>query len=128
MPKRYSFFICLFVLAGLFSCSKKTYPARSAEQAAPNYDTTMSIKTSDSLALAKRTDSLAIVKKRVVKRRAKEPIPEVITVNDNVARKSVDGRLYYDLQGNRYWRSNKDGKYYRFNKSMQSDPAFKKPQ
>ncbi|MDP4286026.1 MAG: hypothetical protein Q8891_16555 [Bacteroidota bacterium] len=55
----------------------------------------------------------------------KAVFPKVITVNDNVAHKSVDGRYYYDVLGHRYWRNNKDGKYYLFNKSMYKDEAFK---
>ena len=51
--------------------------------------------------------------------------PQVITVNDNAAKKSVDGRLYYDVDGHRYWRNYNDGKYYLFNKAMYNDPAFK---
>ncbi len=60
--------------------------------------------------------------KTVVK---KVPVPVVITVNDSVAQKSVDGRLYYDLLGRRYWKNYNNGKYYLFNKSMYTNPAFK---
>ena len=52
-------------------------------------------------------------------------MPKVIIVNDSFARKSVDGRLYYDVEGHRYWRNKKDGKYYLFNKSMYNNNAFK---
>jgi len=65
--------------------------------------------------------------KPVIKRKPKESIPKLIVVNDKYANRSVDGRFYYDLQGHRYWRNNKDGKYYLFNKSMLTDAAFKKP-
>jgi hypothetical protein len=63
------------------------------------------------------------VKKAVVK----TAVPKVITVNDAVAKRSLDGRYYYDLEGHRYWRNNRDGKYYLFNKSMFDDPDFKSP-
>lgn len=53
------------------------------------------------------------------------PTPKVITVNDAIAKKSVDGRLFYDLQKRRYWKNYKDGKYYLFFKGMYEDPAFK---
>ena len=66
-----------------------------------------------------------VIKFFVIKRKVPESIPKVIVVNDKYANKSVDGRRYYDLQGHRYWRNNKDGKYYLFNKSMQTDNAFK---
>ncbi|MGC4100764.1 hypothetical protein [Ferruginibacter sp.] len=62
-------------------------------------------------------------KKPVVKKPA-APLPKVITVNDKAASKSFDGRLYYDLNGKRYWRNYNDGKYYLFNKNMYSDSAF----
>jgi hypothetical protein len=51
-------------------------------------------------------------------------IPEVITVNDKVAQRSIDGRYYYDVDGHRYWRNKYNGKYYLFNKSMFKNPAF----
>jgi hypothetical protein len=55
----------------------------------------------------------------------KGPWPKTLTVNDKAAKKAVDGRLYYDLEGKRYWKNYKDGRYYLFNQSMYSDPAFK---
>lgn len=51
--------------------------------------------------------------------------PQVISVSDKAAKKSVDGRLYYDVDGHRYWRNYNDGKYYLFNKAMYNDSAFK---
>lgn len=97
-----------FIGATIVSCHKKNYPART--------DATTVEKTVDS----------AEVKKPVVKKK-KEPLPKVIAVNDEAAHKSVDGRLYYDVMGHRYWKNYKDGKYYLFNKSMFSNPDFKAP-
>lgn len=57
----------------------------------------------------------------------KTPTPTSITVNDKVAKRAVDGRLYYDLEGKRYWKNFKDGKYYLYNKSMHENPDFKPP-
>lgn len=57
----------------------------------------------------------------------KTAVPKVITVNDKYAKRSVDGRYYYDLEGHRYWRNNRDGKYYLFNKSMFDNEDFKSP-
>lgn len=91
----------LFTAILLAACSKKSHPSTS---------NTTEVKTT-----ATTTE----------KPKEKEAIPKVISVNDKVALKSVDGRLYYDLQGHRYWRNNKDGKYYLFNKSMYNNPAFK---
>ncbi len=83
---------------------------------------------SETTVIVPKNDS-AVVNKPVTKPRPKQKdiIPNSIIVNDNAAHKSVDGRLYYDLLGNRYWKNYKDGKYYLFNKSMYSNPAFKAP-
>jgi hypothetical protein len=93
----------LFISALITGCSKKHHPTTSANT--ETKPTTTATTTTPP--------------------KPKEPIPTVISVNDKVASKSVDGRLYYDLEGHRYWRSKKDGKYYLFNKSMYNDPAFK---
>ena len=100
--------ICLLITAFLTiitisSCSKKNHPSATTAKT-----------SADSIAVTKG------VKKRVV-----TTVPKVITVNDKVAKRSVDGRYYYDLNGRRYWRNNKDGKYYLFNRSMFDDEAFK---
>lgn len=50
--------------------------------------------------------------------------PKFISVNDTVARKAVDGRLYYDLEGKRYWKNYKDGKYYIYSKNMSGNPDY----
>jgi len=55
----------------------------------------------------------------------KTPPPNVISVNDNLASKNPEGRLFYDFQNHRYWRKNTDGRYYLFEKSFLNDPAFK---
>jgi hypothetical protein len=99
-------FVGAFLIAILSgSCSKKSHPTTGGT-ATENNPTT---------AAAKKT----------VKPKSTEPIPKVIVVNDSFAHKSVDGRLYYDVEGHRYWRNKKDGKYYLFNKSMYNDDAFK---
>ena len=109
----------LLVVMAVQSCSKKTIPTRTEPT------TAVEIKA-DTLAVANKTDPVAAVKP-MVRSRPKSSVPKVITLNDKFAKKSVDGRYYYDLQGHRYWRNNKDGKYYLFNKSMLTDDAFKKP-
>lgn len=101
---------CTFsILLLICSCSKRHHPARTP-------DNNSSIITNN--------DSLTI-KKVVVKEKRKEPVAKIISVNDNVAHKSSDGRLYYDLLGHRYWKNYEDGKYYLFNKSMYTNDAFK---
>ncbi|MEZ5027965.1 MAG: hypothetical protein R2765_04180 [Ferruginibacter sp.] len=97
--KRLYAIILLFIVF-FSSCSKKTQPTSTS-----------------------KTTGNAVVKKRKVV----TTIPKVILVNDNVAKRSVDGRYYYDLQGHRYWRNNRDGKYYLFHKSMFDDEDFKSP-
>ena len=98
-------FISVFLLLLIInSCSKKSHPAAAAS-----------------------TETAKPAAPAAVKTPLKTAIPKVIVVNDKVAKRSVDGRYYYDLEGRRYWRNNKDGKYYLFNKSMFDDPAFKSP-
>jgi hypothetical protein len=108
------FFIVAF-LAGLilYSCSRKNHPSKNVTA------------TRDSGAIKKSIDSLHAVKAAAKRKAARVPIPKMIEVNDSAARKSVDGRLYYDVMGHRYWRNYKDGKYYLFDKSMYNNDAFK---
>jgi hypothetical protein len=115
MYKRYLWVIAFLTASMLNSCSKKSHPGLT-----PQPD-----EKSNSLAV-KKNDSL-LAKNTIAKRKSKEIIPKVITVNDSAAHKSVDGRYYYDVMGHRYWRNNKDGRYYLFNKSMYTDDAFKAP-
>jgi hypothetical protein len=95
-------FLAVAIMAG---CSKKTNPATTAV----NTPDSVTVKT------IKRPPTL------------KTAVPKVIIVNDKVAKRSVDGRYYYDLDGHRYWRNNQDGKYYLFHKSMFDNPDFKSP-
>lgn len=99
----------------LYSCSKRTLPSRTPAPTAEENNKTI---------LTKKNDSL-LAKKAIIKHKSFVPLPKVIIVNDNAAHKSIDGRYYYDVMGHRYWRNNKDGKYYLFNKSMYNNPAFK---
>ncbi len=117
MHKIFPVLLTLVIAVAIQSCHKKSVPVASE---------TKNEKKSGASADVKKSDSSAVAKP-AVKRKAPESIPKVIVVNDQFASKSVDGRYYYDLQGHRYWRSNKDGKYYLYNKSMQTDEAFKKP-
>ena len=102
----------------LSACSRKAHPTETA--------TITTEKKDSSTVVAKKVDSVTTIRP-VVKKKPKPPIPQVIAVNDKAASRSVDGRYYYDLDGHRYWRNNKDGKYYLYNKSMNTDEAFKKP-
>lgn len=102
----------VFIVFGLFSCSKKVHPVTTDQAVVTNTTVTA-------------TNTAMATKKASVKQKPKEAVPNVIAVNDASAHKTVDGRYYYDLQGHRYWRNNKDGKYYLFNKTMYADAAFK---
>jgi hypothetical protein len=106
MSKLYLLIIVIISLL-IFSCSKKHHPA----------------KTTENSGTINKTDSVTV--KRVSKPKRREAPPKVISVNDNVARKSIDGRLYYDLLGHRYWKNYKNGRYYLFHKSMYNNDAFK---
>ena len=123
MHKIYPVIVSMFLMVVIQSCSKKNVPNRT------KVNTEIKGKTSPVVPVVpiiKKNDSLVAVKP-ITKKPAPASVPKVIAVNDKYANKSVDGRYYYDLEGHRYWRSNKDGKYYLFNKSMQTDEAFKKP-
>jgi hypothetical protein len=111
MNKRLIFIIGSFLVTFLiYSCGRKTHPAKTSSTATTT---------------TRGTDSSSTTKTVIKKKPA--PLPKVIVVNDSAAHKSVDGRLYYDVMGHRYWRNNRDGKYYLFNKSMYNNPDFKKP-
>ena len=100
--------IAVFLMTVLiYSCSRKTHPAKTSSET-----------------VTKTIDSTSA---KTIKPKSKVVLPKVIVVNDSAARKSVDGRLYYDVMGHRYWRNNKDGKYYLFNKAMYNNPDFKNP-
>jgi hypothetical protein len=125
MYKIYPVIVSILMIAFIQSCSKRNVPSRSTEEV----NTEMKGKTTPvvtTVPMVKKNDSVVAVKP-AIKKAAPTATPKVIAVNDKFAKKSVDGRYYYDLEGHRYWRSNKDGKYYLYNKSMQTDEAFMKP-
>ncbi len=99
MPKSTLPITALLIMIVLNSCIKKIHPSETA----------------------------AAETKTVKRTTVKTAVPKVIIVNDKYAKRSVDGRYYYDLEGHRYWRNNRDGKYYLFNKSMFDKEDFKSP-
>ena len=116
----------------LSSCSKKTVPSRTASVTpAPTNTVSNAPKNVKPAPPLPKPDTVAVApapERPEPKPEPKKPeFPKVITVNDNAASKSVDGRLYYDVLGHRYWKNYKDGKYYLFDKSMYSDPDFTPP-
>ena len=98
MQQKYWVIACLALILLITNCGRKHTPQTAATATKP--------------AVTKATP------------KKKTPVPTVIVVNDNAAKKSFDGRLYYDLQGHRYWKNYVDGKYYLFNKSMFSDSSY----
>ncbi len=122
MSKKYLF--SFFVLITVYSCGKKHIPEKTSET--PVTNTVSTAKKSDSVVVEKKATPTT-VKKAAPKPTKKDIIPNSIVVNDNAAKKAVDGRLYYDLLGHRYWKNYKDGKYYLFSQKMYDNPAFKPP-
>ena len=107
----------LILLTTVYSCSRRHTPEKSTNEAPENITSNVPPVKTDSV----------VVKKRNFTPRKKDIIPPSIVVNDKAAKKAVDGRLYYDLLGHRYWKNYKDGKYYLFNQKMYDNPAFKPP-
>ena len=107
------------VLIFVYSCSRKQTPQKT--------DSITTTVTSSGTSSPKKIDTVTVVKKKNFTPKKKDIIPPSIVVNDNAAKKAVDGRLYYDLLGNRYWKNYKDGRYYLFNQKMYDNPAFKPP-
>jgi hypothetical protein len=103
MFKTFLIVVILFISLLSGSCSKKSHPSTEVRS----------------------TENNSVTDKKTIRPKNTEPLPKVIIVNDGFAHKSVDGRLYYDVEGHRYWRNKKDGKYYLFNKSMYNNEAFK---
>lgn len=95
--------VLVFVFT-ISSCSKKSHPSTTNSPAGKPAET-------------------VTVKRATVK----TAVPKVIVVNDAVAKRSVDGRYYYDLEGHRYWRNNRDGKYYLYHKGIFDNKDFDPP-
>lgn len=115
MPKY--LFACIFLIS-TYSCSRRHIPERTDS---------ITVTTLPGNTTPVKSDSAVVVKKRNFTPKKKDIIPPSIVVNDAAAKKAVDGRLYYDLLGHRYWKNYKDGKYYLFSQKMYDNPAFKPP-
>jgi PBP1b-binding outer membrane lipoprotein LpoB len=118
--------IVAFAGITLNSCSKKVHPSKTATVIPSRNNTSPEPKKTEVVVTPAETKKIDSVEtpKPVVKPKPKTEFPKVITVNDEAASKSVDGRLYYDVMGHRYWKNFKDGKYYLFDKSMYNNPDF----
>jgi len=88
----------LAFLIGFTACSKKSTPSKETASTEPA--------------------------KPVYKAPVKTSTAKAIVVNDAAAKKDISGRYYYDLEGKRYWRNKKDGKYYLYYKGMFDNKDF----
>jgi hypothetical protein len=132
MLKRSLIVFMAFAAVILSSCGKRHVPSKTATVTPAKTNTTGTVTKRVKPAPAPpKPDTAAVAaapeEKPAPKPEPKPEFPKVITVNDNAASKSVDGRLFYDVLGHRYWKNYKDGKYYLFDKSMYSNPDFKPP-
>ena len=100
-------FFTAFLL--ITSCSKKQQPQSSI------------IVTEKGSEIKKEEGRTATAVKKTIK----VPVAKIISVDDRAAKRTPDGRLYYDVEGRRYWKNYDDGRYYLFSKKMYTDPAFK---
>jgi hypothetical protein len=115
----HKFLLSVFVYVSVISCGKKNIPEKTTI-------TTTATSEKSTISPTKK-DTVAVVKTKAITPQKKDIIRNSIVVNDEAAKKAVDGRLYYDLLGHRYWKNYKDGKYYLFNQKMYDNPAFKPP-
>ena len=109
--------VILFIsFAMVQGCARKAVPPKPTE----DYTSKNNPAAVDSVATV-----VEPVKEKIVYRApVKTATPKVIVVNDKAATKTVEGRYYYDLQGKRYWRNKKDGKYYLYYKGMFNNKDF----
>jgi hypothetical protein len=102
--------VIVFLMTGIImaSCSKKTIP----EETVKVEDSSASSKTNETT-VAPSTKAVSAKEYSTGKRKVSGTnTPKYIVVDDRNAKSTADGKLYYDLGGRRYWKSNKDGKYY----------------
>ena len=113
----------------LNSCGKKTIPTKTATITPVKSNKVETpekeVKPEPEKPKADTATVVVAEEKPAPKPEEKPNFPKVISVNDDAASKSVDGRLFYDVLGHRYWKNYNDGKYYLFDKSMYNNPDFK---
>lgn len=113
MFKHIIIIVIFFSFILMQACRRKTIPEVTHTATPPS-----STKVADSIAIA------AAKAKMGYKTPVKTPVPKSIVVNDAAAKKTVNNRYYYDLEGKRYWRNKKDGKYYLYYKGMFDNKDF----
>ena len=114
------FYLLITAVTFLFltSCSKKTVPTKSKQTSIDYSRDSTTVNT-----IPENTEVVEV--RKAPAKKAKPTYPKIITVNDAAAKKAVDGRMFYDINGRRYWKNFKDGKYYLFDKTMYNNPDFK---
>jgi hypothetical protein len=108
--KKFYPIILITGLLVLSACSKRTVTTTSTKE-----------KEEKTASTTSSTEATATPKREPVK----TPTPKFITVNDKIAKRTPEGRMYYDLEGKRYWKNFKDGKYYLYTKGLLENPDFK---
>lgn len=106
MVKKYLAAVIIGFCVVIIGCNKKQQPQNAIVGSSNN-------------------EPVVVEKKTPVRRIPKVATAKVIIVDDRTASKTIDGRLYYDLEGHRYWKNYNDGKYYLYNRTMYADKAFK---
>lgn len=89
------YLILVLFTFSIYSCTRKTYPDKTTETAAKN-----------------ATPISAKDYKKEQAEKGSTDLPKVIVVSDAAAKKTANGKYYYELNGYRYWKNTKDGKYY----------------
>ena len=107
----------IFSLLILQACSRKTAPPPKPN-ITPTIGTTTTTTTPDSAAIAE------VKAKMGYKTPVKTAVPKSIVVSDVAAKKTVNGRYYYEMECKLYWRSKKDVKYYIYYKGMFENKDF----
>jgi hypothetical protein len=114
--KKILFFLIMAGGLTMQSCHRKSVPSKSEEVKA--------MEEAKTIEEAKAAE-IAVKAEKTYKAPIKTVAPKMIVVNDKAAKKTLDGRYYYDLERKRYWRSKADGKYYLYYKGMFDNKDFK---
>ena len=95
------------------SCNRRIVPSRAEET-----------KATEEAKIIEGAKAAEIKAENTYKPPVKTTAPKMIVVNDKAAKKTLEGRYYYDLEGKRYWRSKANGKYYLYYKGMFNNKNF----
>lgn len=125
MQKKHLALLCIAAGILFTACSKRTVPENSGKPTVIYNGKNLENTPGNPAANNTTAPANTTVKRTVVKRTmSTASLPKVIMVNDKAAKKNINGRLYYDINGHRYWRNYDDGKYYLFSQAMYGNRAF----